>query len=101
MSATPNHVVILNDFAYVNGGASQVALSSAQGLASAGVNVTLFAAVGPVDAALQDQTNLSVIHLGQHEILNDPNRSRAFRQVDHLTQPAGSWPNRHPLAWLD
>ena len=75
-----NHVVILNDFAYVNGGASQVALSSAQGLASGGVDVTLFAAVGPVDAVLHEQMNLTVMHLDQQEILKDPNRWRAFRQ---------------------
>ena len=46
MSAMLTHVVILNDFAYVNGGASQVALSSAQGLVSGGVDVTLFCCCG-------------------------------------------------------
>ena len=74
------NVVILNDFAYVNGGASQVALSSAQGLASDGVGVTLFTAVGPVDVALYNQKNLQLIHLDQYEIFKDPNRWRAFRQ---------------------
>ena len=51
-------IIILNDFAYVNGGASQVALSSALGLAQAGYDVTLFTAVQPIDSTLLNQTGL-------------------------------------------
>jgi hypothetical protein len=39
------NVVIVNDLAYVNGGAGQVALSSARGLADRRHQVTLFSAV--------------------------------------------------------
>ena len=72
-------ILLLNDFAYVNGGAAQVALASAKALASRGYNVILFAAVGPVSTDLQ-QPHLSTICLGQHEIVEDPNRFRAFVQ---------------------
>ncbi len=70
-------IIILNDFAYVNGGASQVALSSALGLAQADYDVTLFTAVQPIDSTLLNQTGLKVFCTEQHEILNDPNRLRA------------------------
>lgn len=72
-------IVIVNDFAYVNGGSAQVALASAKALAARGYNVILFAAVGPASTDLQ-QPNLSTICVGQHEILEDPNRARAFLQ---------------------
>ncbi|GAB1723634.1 MAG: glycosyltransferase [Nitrospira sp. CR1.1] len=72
-------ILVLNDFAYVNGGSAQVALASAKALASRGYKVILFAAVGPISIDLQ-QPNLSTICLGQHEIVEDPNRLRAFVQ---------------------
>jgi glycosyltransferase involved in cell wall biosynthesis len=72
-------ILVVNDFANVNGGASQVALSSAIGLARAGHSVTLFAAVGPISSELQ-QDGLEVICTGQQEILHDTDRRRAFLQ---------------------
>lgn len=72
-------IVVVNDFAYVNGGSAQVALASAKALAARGYHVVLFAAVGPVARDLH-QPNLSTICLGQHEIVRDPNRARAFVQ---------------------
>ncbi len=72
-------VVIVNDFAYVNGGAAQVALASAEGLVARGVNVVLFSAVGPVAKSLY-RSGIEINCLGQQEIARDPNRWRAITQ---------------------
>ena len=73
-------VIILNDFAYVNGGASQVAIDTAIMLAKRGFDTCLFTAVGPVDERLKCVENLRVVCLGQYDILNDPSRVRAMVQ---------------------
>ncbi|MDD4052026.1 MAG: glycosyltransferase family 4 protein [candidate division Zixibacteria bacterium] len=70
------HLVIVNDFAHVNGGTAMVALSSAAALARRGYAVTVFTAVGPVMEELT-RDGLDVVCLGQHEIAADPNRLRA------------------------
>ena len=72
-------VIVLNDQASITGGSGTVALASALGLAAQGVPVTLFAAVGPVAPEIQNVPGLDVICLGQHEIVDDPNRRRAMR----------------------
>ena len=77
-SAEPLHVVLLNDFARYNGGASAVALGSARRLAALGHEVTLFSAVAPVAPELADVPNLRVVCLGQEEIVRDPRRLRAL-----------------------
>lgn len=91
-AAFAGEVVILNDFATSNGGASIVALQSAVGLARRGVCTTVFAAVGPVDPALAAEPNLEVICLDQEEIVRDPNRLRALTR--------GAW-NRPAARALD
>ena len=73
------NVVVISDFAHVNGGAAQVALSSAMALAERGHQVTVFAAVPPVSPELR-LANLRVVCLDQYEIVSDPNRLRAFVQ---------------------
>ena len=73
-------VFILSDFAYVNGGASQIALNTALSLAQRGVRTSLFTGMGPVAENLVDQKFLSVICTGQYDILSDPNRFRAIYQ---------------------
>lgn len=70
-------IVVLNDFAYLDGGASKIALGSARALASRGHRVHLFTAVGPVAPELRDVFGLTVHCLGQHEVLKDPQRLRA------------------------
>lgn len=72
-------VVIVNDFASINGGAGQVAISSAMGLAAKGYRVILFAAVGPVNESLRE-SGIEVVCLNQYDILNDPKRIRAVIQ---------------------
>jgi glycosyltransferase involved in cell wall biosynthesis len=53
-------VVIVNDYAYVNGGASKVAITSAKALAKQGLSVHFFAATGPTAADLLGTANLTV-----------------------------------------
>ena len=74
------HVVVVNDYAYVNGGAGKIALVSAVALARRGHTVTLFTAVGPVAPDLADVPGLRTICLGQQEIADNPNRSQAVVQ---------------------
>lgn len=59
--------IILNDYCYVQGGASRVAIDEAVGLAAAGVEVTFIGAVGPVTEELQ-RTRVRVVNLGQQEL---------------------------------
>ena len=74
------HILVVNDFAYVNGGASQVAIASARGLARSGHRVTFFAAVGAVDPLSLD-AGIDTVILGQQESISDPNRLRAATQA--------------------
>jgi len=78
-------VIIANDFAHVNGGAAQVAVSSAIGLSECGYDVTFFAAVPPVAESLV-KAGIRVVLTDQYDIKNDPVRIRAATQ--------GLWNNR-------
>ena len=78
--SSDTEVVILNDHAAFTGGASTVALQSAIALAGRGIRATLFTAVGPVAAVLQNRAHLDVICTEQHGIADDPNRLRSFSQ---------------------
>jgi glycosyltransferase involved in cell wall biosynthesis len=69
-------IIVANDFAHVNGGSAQVALSSAVGLADRGHRVTFFAGVPPVAESLRS-AGISVVLTGQYDIKTDPNRFRA------------------------
>lgn len=71
------NVVVINDFAFVNGGASKIAVGSAIELARSGHMVTVFSAVGPVDKRLLHLPNLQVICLHESDILSETNRVRA------------------------
>jgi len=78
-------VIIANDFAHVNGGAAQVAVSSAIALSECGYDVTFFAAVPPVAESLVN-AGIRVVLTDQYDIKNDPVRIRAATQ--------GLWNNR-------
>jgi glycosyltransferase involved in cell wall biosynthesis len=73
------NILVVNDFAYVEGGASQVAISSAIGLATKGYDVTYLSAVGPIASELSE-SRVRVITTGQHAIAVDPSRIRATIQ---------------------
>ena len=70
------NIVILNDFGFVSGGASSVAISSAKGLAARGHRVIFFTAVAPIDSTLR-ASGVEVIDTGQHEIRADSARLSA------------------------
>jgi len=72
------NIVILNDYAYINGGAGQVAISSAIALSQKGYDVFLFTAVAPIEEGLKNIPNFHIVCLQQYDILNDPNRARAI-----------------------
>ncbi len=74
------NIIIVNDFAFVNGGASQIAINTAQLLAESNENVILFAAVGPIDDRLKSIENLEVVCLNQYDILSNPSRLKAVFQ---------------------
>ena len=46
------NIVVVNDYATINGGATKVAIDSAIGLAEQGVHVVYFAATGSIEQAL-------------------------------------------------
>lgn len=74
-----SNILIINDFAHIDGGASHVAISSAIALAEQGYLVTYFAAVAPVSQEF-DRAKINVICTDQFEIAKDPNRLRASFQ---------------------
>jgi glycosyltransferase involved in cell wall biosynthesis len=75
----PLAVIVISDFAETNGGAAQVALASAFGLAANGHRVTIFSAVAPT-SEVPTHPNLTLVITGQYEIAMDPNRLRAMVQ---------------------
>ncbi|MGH7945589.1 MAG: glycosyltransferase, partial [Opitutaceae bacterium] len=91
MNTDRHEVIVLNDHASITGGSASVAIASAVELAARGVNVTFFAAVGPVAPQLREVGNLEVICLGQQEIAKNPNRLQAF---------TGGWRNARAVAAL-
>jgi glycosyltransferase involved in cell wall biosynthesis len=76
-------IVIINDFGHVNGGASQVAISTASNLANRSHQVFFFCAVDPIDTELSSHRLIKVHCTNQQDILHEPN---------HLTSSAqGLW----------
>jgi glycosyltransferase involved in cell wall biosynthesis len=73
-------IVVVNDSAHIDGGSTQVALTSAIALARSGLRVTVFAAVGPAMPLLLDTPNLRVVLTDQRAIVDDPSRVRAAVQ---------------------
>ncbi|PWJ17546.1 glycosyltransferase family 4 protein [Jannaschia seohaensis] len=70
-------VLIVGDFADLISGQAKVAIDSALLLADGGIDVTFFAACGPVSAALE-HPRIRTVCLDQRTILDDPNRLRAM-----------------------
>jgi glycosyltransferase involved in cell wall biosynthesis len=68
-------VIVLNDYGYVSGGAAQVAISSLNHLADAGLDVIFVSAVGPVDSGIK--RGVKVVNFGLHDLLDNPSRIRA------------------------
>jgi glycosyltransferase involved in cell wall biosynthesis len=74
------NILLINDTAYLNGGAAKLAIAEALGLAERGHRVLFLAAVRPIDEALGSHPNIEVVCTDQYDLLADPNRLRAFAQ---------------------
>ncbi len=73
------NVIIVYDFAHINGGQAKVAIESALLLSAAGLKVSYFAAVGPVDDRLA-AAGIRVELLGQKDIMSEPDRKMAMKR---------------------
>jgi glycosyltransferase involved in cell wall biosynthesis len=69
-------VIVLNDYGYVNGGASQVAISSLNRLAESGLDVRFISSVGPVDSSV-NRDLVSVVNFGFRDLVGNPSRIQA------------------------
>jgi glycosyltransferase involved in cell wall biosynthesis len=72
-------VLVVNDFAHVNGGTARVAISGALALTARGHRVVFVAAVPPVDDELRT-SGVELAITGQKDIARDPVRLRAVIQ---------------------
>ncbi|MBG0787935.1 MAG: glycosyltransferase family 4 protein [Anaerolineaceae bacterium] len=70
-------VILLNDFGFVNGGAAQVAITEALGLADRGIEVTYLCGIGPVDERLLNHPNIQAYQVDGFDVLTEPNRIKA------------------------
>src|SRR6202034_4173323 len=70
-SSTSMRFIVLNDYGHVNGGAAQVAISSLNGLANAGVDVTFVSSVAPVAPSTQHPL-VNIINFGFPDLRNSP-----------------------------
>lgn len=73
------NIIVVNDFAQINGGAAKVAINSAIKLSENGLNVILFSAVLPIDPLLKN-SKVKIICTNQYDILHNPNRLSAIVQ---------------------
>jgi glycosyltransferase involved in cell wall biosynthesis len=74
------HVVIITDFAEANGGAANVAIASARGIAERGVCVTYLHAMPGVDDSLR-HPNITPVCLGLTNVWDEPPLKAALRSV--------------------
>jgi len=72
------NIIIINDYASVQGGAAQVAVASAIGLAKAGYKLSFIYASGEADEKLI-HSNIRLIPLHQYDLLSNPKRLNAMK----------------------
>ncbi|MCK5775413.1 MAG: glycosyltransferase [Bacteroidales bacterium] len=72
------NIIIVNDYATVQGGAAQVAVTSAQGLADAGHMVTYVFAAGDAASALI-HPHITLVNFKQYDLLSNPSKIDAAR----------------------
>lgn len=72
-------VLVVSDFACINGGGAKVAIDGARLMAKAGLEVTFFAPVGPVAPELT-HPKITVVCLDQSDILHAKKRVKAALQ---------------------
>lgn len=74
------NLVIINDFGYVNGGASQVAINTALMMANRNHKVFFICAVKPIDERLIYKDNITIICTDQQDILRNSSQLKASLQ---------------------
>ncbi len=62
-------VILVSDYAEINGGAAKIAIVSALGLAEAGFHVVFFAGSGNTDSLLMEHKNIEVFNLHLPDLL--------------------------------
>ncbi|MFO3722736.1 glycosyltransferase family 4 protein [Pseudomonas sp. HLMP] len=70
------NILIFNDYACIQGGAAQVAIASARGLADVGYKVHYIYAVGPAAKELE-HPNITLLDLKQYDLLSHPSKVKA------------------------
>jgi glycosyltransferase involved in cell wall biosynthesis len=75
------NIVILNDAAFIRGGADRVAFDSARGLAARGHRVNLFTAFGPVAPEVKALEGVTVTCLGSAWLRNERGPAAALRGI--------------------
>lgn len=77
------NVIIVNDYGYIEGGASRIAHETALALKEQGLNVIFFCAVSPVSNELKN-AGIEVICLNQDDILHEKSRIKgALRGINN------------------
>ena len=76
-------VLVLNDYAFVEGGAGRVAIESSIKLAGENNDVVFFSAVGPISDELKEAPFRRIICLNQKDILSNPNKVDVFIKGIH------------------
>lgn len=74
------NVIIVNDYSYINGGASAIAIETAIALAERGHKVIFFSAVAEDNDILKGNSKVEIVCTKQYDILNNPNRLEAIVQ---------------------
>jgi hypothetical protein len=70
-------MIVLSDHGHISGRATQLAISSFNGLAEAGLDVVFVSGVGPVDSVIKRDI-VDVVNFGLHDLLENPSRIQAF-----------------------
>ena len=71
------NVILVNDFAHIQGGADAVAITSAVALARRGIRIIFFSAVPPIEKKLTE-AGINMICMEKEDILHDKNRVNAI-----------------------
>ena len=71
-------ILLLNDYAFIEGGAGKVAIESAVSISKKGHEVIFFAAVGPIGKELSRVALKEIICLNQQDILSNINKINAM-----------------------
>ena len=71
-------VLVLNDYAYIEGGAGRIAIDSSVRLVRDNNDIVFFSAVGPVCDELKEAPFRKIICLNQKDILSNPNKVDAM-----------------------